>query len=406
MKKNHLSILVLICILAGSPALYSQDWPQFRGIHRDSKVTGFNAPDNWPTELKQVWKVTVGTGDATPVLLGNRIYLATRQGSDEVILCLDAATGKEIWRSPYPAAAVTGPAGSHPGPRSTPAISEGKLVTYGVTGVLSCLDAQTGKVLWRKENPENAVPQFFTGMSPLIVNGLCIAHLGTKDKGTVVALELNTGKERWKWEGDGPAYASPSVMVVDGKKHIIVQTEKNLMSLNLADGKLFWQVPTTPLQRFYKCTSPYINGQTIYYTGQGSGTKAIQVVKQGDNYVTKELWSNTEVGAKWNTPVLKDGFLYGFTDQRRIYCLNAATGQTAWLDNTVHSDFATTVDCGDVIIGLPSTSKMLVIAPDSKTYTELAFYKVSETPVFSFPVIAGNNIYIKDAESLILFRLD
>ena len=160
MKKNHLSILVLICILAGSPALYSQDWPQFRGIHRDSKVTGFNAPDNWPTELKQVWKVTVGTGDATPVLLGNRIYLATRQGSDEVILCLDAATGKEIWRSPYPAAAVTGPAGSHPGPRSTPAISEGKLVTYGVTGVLSCLDAQTGKVLWRKENPENAVPQF------------------------------------------------------------------------------------------------------------------------------------------------------------------------------------------------------------------------------------------------------
>ena len=406
MKKNHLSILVLICILAGSPALYSQDWPQFRGIHRDSKVTGFNAPDNWPTELKQVWKVTVGTGDATPVLLGNRIYLATRQGSDEVILCLDAATGKEIWRSPYPAAAVTGPAGSHPGPRSTPAISEGKLVTYGVTGVLSCLDAQTGKVLWRKENPENAVPQFFTGMSPLIVNGLCIAHLGTKDKGTVVALELNTGKERWKWEGDGPAYASPSVMVVDGKKHIIVQTEKNLMSLNLADGKLFWQVPTTPLQRFYNCTSPYINGQTIYYTGQGSGTKAIQVVKQGDNYVTKELWSNTEVGAKWNTPVLKDGFLYGFTDQRRIYCLNAATGQTAWLDNTVHSDFATTVDCGDVIIGLPSTSKMLVIAPDSKTYTELAFYKVSETPVFSFPVIAGNNIYIKDAESLILFRLD
>jgi outer membrane protein assembly factor BamB len=406
MKKYNLFLSTLIILLISCSNLFSQDWTQFRGIGRDSKVTGFKVPKAWPAELKQIWKISVGTGDATPVLSGKRIYLAVRQGTDEVILCLDAETGKEIWRSPYPAPAVTGPSTSHPGPRSSPALSDGKLVTLGVSGILSCLDAGTGKLLWRKENPENAVPQFFTGMSPLITDGLCIVHLGTKDKGQVVAFDLTTGKEKWKWEGDGPAYASPSLMVADGSKHIIVQTEKNLMALSQADGKLQWQIPTPAQQRFYNCTSPYINGQIIYYTGQGNGTKAIQVSKEGDRFVTKELWSNPEIGAKWNTPVLKDGFLYGFTDQRRIYCIDASTGKTAWYDNAVNSDFATVVDCGQVIIGFPSTGNLIVLKPDPKAYTEIAKYKVSETPVYAFPVIAGNIIYVKDAESLMMYRVE
>ena len=406
MKKNYLFFSMLIILTISFSNLYSQDWPQFRGVGRDAKVTGFKAPKTWPAELKQVWKINVGFGDATPALSGKKIYLAVRQNADEVILCLDAATGKELWRSAYPAPAVTGPASSHPGQRSTPAVSDGKIVTFGVSGILTCLDAATGKVLWKKENPENAVPQFFTGMSPLIADGLCIVHLGTKDKGQVVALDLATGSEKWKWEGDGPSYASPSLMTSGKDKYVVVQTEKNLMALSLADGKLLWQVPTPVLQRFYNSTSPYINGDIIYYTGQGSGTKAVQVVRQGDKYVTKELWSNTEIGAKWNTPILKDGFLYGFTDQRRIYCIDASTGKTAWYDTAVNSDFATIVDCGQVIIGLPSTGNLIVMKPDPKAYTEAAKYKVAETPVYAFPVISGNAIYVKESENLLMYTLE
>jgi len=243
-------------------------------------------------------------------------------------------------------------------------------------------------------------------MSPLIIDKICIVHLGTKDKGQVVAFNLYTGKEMWKWEGDGPSYASPSVMILDKQKHIVVQTEKNLLALSLTDGKLLWQVPTPVQQRFYNCTSPYINGQIIYYTGQGTGTKAIQITREGDNFVTKELWNNPEIGAKWNTPVLKDGFLYGFTDQRRIYCIDASTGKTAWYDSAVNSDFATIVDCGPVIIGLPSTGNLIVMKSDPKAYTEVAKYKVAETPVYAFPVISGNVIYVKESENLIMYRLE
>lgn len=405
MKKSILIISAIITLIIVSTInSFSQDWPQWRGLNRDSKVTGFKVPAAWPSELKQEWKVTVGFGDATPVLAGNKIYLNTRQGDQEIVLCLDAVTGKELWKTVYASMTVTGPSASqHPGPRGTPSVSNGKVVTFGAAGILSCLDAATGKLIWRKDNPANAFPAFFTGTSPLITDGMCIVHIGKKDDGQVMAYDLNTGNEKWKWSGEGPSYSSPSVMTIDGKKLLIVITEKNIMALNMADGKQLWQIATPVQQRFYNCVSPYIDGQTIYLTGQGSGIKAIKVEKSASDYTTKDLWSNAEVGAKWNTPILKDGFLYGFTDQKRIYCINAATGQTAWLDNAVNSDFSTIVDCGSVIIGLTSTDNLLVLKPDSKAYSEIARYKVADTPIYGYPVIAGNNIYIKDAETLMKY---
>ena len=406
-KVNPITSVLFTLLIFSSSFCYSQDWPQWRGINRDSKVTGFKAPAAWPAELKQQWKVPVGSGDATPILSGNKIYVNTRQGDQEIVLCLDAATGKEIWKNSYAAMAVTGPSASqHPGPRGTPAVSNGKIVTFGASGILSCLDAATGKLLWRKDNPSNAFPAFFTGTSPMITDGMCIVHIGKKDDGQVVAYDLNSGNEKWKWSGDGPSYSSPSVMTLEGKKLLIVITEKNIMALSLADGKLLWQVAAPVQQRFYNCVSPCIDGPTIYLTGQGTGMKAIKVEKSGNEYITKEIWSNPEVGAKWNTPILKDGFLYGFTDQKRIYCLNAATGQTAWIDNAVNSDFSTIVDCGSVIIGLTSTDNLIVLKPDGKEYSEVAKYKVSDTPIYAFPVISGNNIFIKDAENLMLQKIE
>jgi outer membrane protein assembly factor BamB len=405
MKKIRLitSVLVTLLVLSSSNS-FSQDWPQWRGLNRDSKVTGFKALPTWPAELKQEWKVTVGFGDATPILVGNKMYLNTRQGDQEEILCLDAATGKELWKTGYASMAVTGPSASqHPGPRGTPAVSNGKIVTFGAAGILSCLDAATGKLIWRKDNPTNAFPAFFTGASPLITDGMCILHIGKKDDGQVMAYDLNSGNEKWKWSGEGPSYSSPSVMTIEGKKLLIVVTEKNIMALGLADGKQLWQIATPVQQRFYNCVSPYIDGQTIYLTGQGSGMKAIKVEKSGNDYTTKELWSNAEVGAKWNTPILKDGFLYGFTDHKRIYCVNAVTGQTAWIDNAVNSDFSTIVDCGSVIIGLTSTDNLLVLKPDAKAYSEVIKYKVADTPIYGYPVISGNSIYIKDAETLMKY---
>src|SRR5579884_1936438 len=129
-------------IFCGSIALFGSglglaaDWPQWRGPNRDARATDFKAPETWPKELNQKWKTTVGTGDATPALVGDRVYVFARQGGDEVTWCLNAADGKEVWHEKYPTVQVSGPASAHGGPRASPAVSEGKVVTFGVGGVL------------------------------------------------------------------------------------------------------------------------------------------------------------------------------------------------------------------------------------------------------------------------------
>ena len=94
--------------------------------------------------------------------------------------------------------------------------------------------------------------------------------------------------------------------------------------------------------------------------------KEIEIAKEANNFVTRKLWNNSEIGNKFNTPLLKDKFMFGFSDKKRLYCLNATTGEITWNDNAVNSDFASIVDCGTLLIGLASTGNLIVFKPDSK----------------------------------------
>lgn len=408
MKKiNQLFVaLTGILVISMTTSAFSQDWPQWRGPNRDGKVTGFEAPKLWPAELDVKWKVTVGLGDASPVIAGGKLYSFGRVGGDEVTMCLDASSGKEIWQNKYPAIAISGPASSqHPGPRSTPAVGDGKIVTLGVGGVLSCLDASTGKLVWRNEEYTKELPMFFTGLSPMIMNGMCIVHLGGKDKGQIIAFDLKTGAQKWLCESDGPSYSSLAMMTVGGKKQIVDLTAQNLVGVDPENGKMLWQIAAPSENRFYNAASPVIDGQTVILTGQGQGTRAIQIEKQGNEFVAKEVWKNAELGTKWNTPVLKDGFIYGLSDARKLFCMNAKTGATVWVDTKMQNDFGEIVDAGSLLVALPQTSNLVIFKPDEKAYTEVAIIKVSETPIYAFPVLSGNKIFIKDKESLTMLAV-
>src|SRR5205823_7433666 len=206
-KKNRITLLVFSCLASIiASAAWAQDWPQWRGPNRDAKAPDFKAPKTWPKDLTQKWKVIVGDGVATPALLGDKLYVFSRQDGNEITRCLDAATGKEIWQEKYESLGATGPASSFSGPRSSPAVANGKVVTLGVRGVLSCLDAATGKKLWRKDDFQSW-PRFHPSSSPLIVDALCIAQLGGPDNGAIVAYDLATGDQKWKWTGESPGYA-------------------------------------------------------------------------------------------------------------------------------------------------------------------------------------------------------
>ncbi|HUT32562.1 MAG TPA: PQQ-binding-like beta-propeller repeat protein [Planctomycetota bacterium] len=396
-------VVLLLC----AAAAVAEDWPQWRGANRDGKVTGFAAPQTWPKAPTQKWRTTVGSGDATPALVGDKLYVFARQSDDEVTLCLNAGDGKELWRDKYAAQAVTGAAARHPGPRSSPAVAEGKVVTLGVAGVVSCLDAASGKVAWRKDPFPKVVPQFFTAMSPIIVDGMAIAHVGGKGKGAIIAFDLATGDEKWRWGAEGPEYASPALLTVEGTKQIVTLTEKSIVGVGVADGKLLWTLPFVPQMRAYNAATPIVDGQTVIYTGAARGTKAVKIEKQGDGFAAKELWSNPEVAPQFNTPVLKDGLLFGLSSRGNLFCLDAKTGKAAWTDTAQHGrGFAAILDAGPVVLALPSTSELIAFKPSGTKYEEVAKIKVADTPTYAHPVIAGNRVFVRDQDAVTLWTLE
>jgi outer membrane protein assembly factor BamB len=351
--------------------------------------------------------VSVGFGDATPALVNNKLFVFTRQGDNELLQCLDAATGKQLWQSAgYPAVTVSGPPASHPGPRSSVAVSEGKVVTLGVGGNIACFDAANGKLIWKNEDFKGAVPQFFTGMSPLISSGICYAHLGGPQTGQFVAFDLSTGAIKWKVEGESPAYGSPVLMTIDGSKQIVFQAQTKLVSFDLSDGKQLWEFATpVGTGRVQNATSPVVDQNKIYYTGLSNGVNAIEIKKEGDSFAVNKLWTNPDFSTGFSTPLLKDGFLYGLSNRSRLFCINASTGQTAWTDETALQNFGSIVDAGSVIIALTSNSNFVVLKPDGQKYNQVALIKLAESSIYAHPILSGNRIYIKDNESLTLFTI-
>ena len=395
-------------VLAGLSGAPAQEWPQWRGANRDGKAAGFTPPKTWPKELTQKWKITVGSGDATPALAGDKIYVFTRQEGNEVISCLDAGNGKEVWSDKYAVAAISGPDSAvHGGPRSSPTVAEGMVVTLGVCGTVSCLDAASGGVKWRKNDFPGAWPRFHTATSPIVADGLCIVQLGKESQGAVVAYDLAKGDEKWKWTDEGPGYASPVLMSVDGVKMVVTLTAKSVAGLGVADGKLLWRAPFMPQGMNYNAATPIIDGQTVFYCGSGRGTKAVKIEKEGDSFTAKELWSNPDNAVQFDTPVLKGGLLFGLSQRGNFFCLNAQTGKTAWTDSTGgRGQFGSVVDAGSVLLGLTSKSTLVAFEPSDKEYTELANIKVADKQTYAYPVLAGNRLFIKDQDSLTLWTID
>jgi outer membrane protein assembly factor BamB len=416
MKTTNGMIGVLgVALLLGGQEAKAQDWPQWRGPNRDNKATGFSEPKTWPKELSKKWKVPVGQGDSSPVLVGDRIFVFGRDGKEEVVACLDAASGREVWKKGYVADPATAPAGGiHAGPRSTPAVADGKICTLGVRGMLRCLDTASGKLLWDKDTKKS--PQFFTSSSPLIVDGLCIVCLGDNMDGEIVAFDLANGSEKWKWHGGAAPYGSPVLLTAEGTRQIVTlmggagkgkATKGTLVSVGL-DGKLLWQ---TPLGSGYSDTmpTPIVDGATVIYSAPQAGTMAFKVEKKEGAFTATSLWSKTTAAHKYNTPVLLDGVLYGFTAKGKLgtlFSMDAKTGETLWKDTTARGECGNVIAAGSVLVALSSDKSLVAFRPDKKAYTELASYKVADIEPWAAPILAGNRVYVKDQDSLTLWTAE
>lgn len=406
-RDRRLGAIVLALSLICGTSATAQDWPQWRGPNRDNKVAGFVEPKMWPRELTKKWKVTVGIGEASPVLVGDKLYTFGRQDKDEVTLCLDAATGKEIWKDKNSAAAITGPASGYPGPRSTLAAGEGKVCTLGVHGVVTCFDADTGKIVWRKETGK--APTYFTASSPIIADGKCIVFAGG-----LTAFDLKSGDAKWTWSGAGAPYGSPVIATIDGVKQVIAPAQETLVGIDFADGKLLWKV-ALPAGYQSNYSTPMVDGSIVYYSVAGGGKKggtggmsATKIEKKGTEFLATEVWRNGFSADKYHSPVLKDGLIFGVTAMgKNFYCLDAKTGNQLWKDGTARGDCGSILNAGTVMLALTSDKDLIAFRPDAKSYMEVTKYRVSDSPTWCVPIVAGNRIYVKDkGGSLTLWTME
>jgi len=408
-KKPMTALLVLglMLLASASAAMAIADWPQWRGPNRDGLVSDASIPRTWPKELKQEWKVTVGVGHSSPVVANGRIYVFARQAEQEVVLCLDAATGKEIWRSGQSIAyEMHNAARAHgKGPKSTPVLYDGNVYTLGISGVLSCHETRTGNLRWRREFSQqypNTSPLFGTAMSPLVLNGQVIAHVGGHDKGALMAFDARTGASKWANEMDGPAYSSPIVVDMAGTRQVVTFMQSAFVGVDAATGKLLWKVPAKT-QYDENSVTPIAYKDLLIVSREEQGLEAFRLMKQGAGIVPVQVWSNKETQLYMNTPVLQGKVLVGLSSRNKgqIFSIDADTGKTLWLGPGRMAENAAILNLGGkVLLLLTNEAKLFVLPATAMDFTPVAEYTVAESPTWAHPTVIGNHILIKDETTL------
>ena len=388
------------------------DVTQWRGANRDGVVTGFTAPAAWPENLTQRWKIDIGLGYATPLVVGNRVYVFSRQGEDEVMSAVDAASGKVLWRTAYPAPfEMSSAAKAHgPGPKSTPVFVNGRLYAIGMTGAVTAYDAATGKQVWQKPG-SMPLPMYTShSFSPIVDGGLVIFHVGGHDKGALTAFDLNTGAEKWSWNGDGPGYGSPIVADFGGVRQLVTITQAKLVGVDVATGALLWERPFAS-SNFTNSITPLRFGQSVVVWNNNGPMRAVTIARRDNKWVAEEAWTSDDPPNRLSNTVLDGDVMFGMTQRNMGQVLRGG-----------HEDREDAVGVGGAAggkrragarrrhhfqYGERRRAGYLPREPDRiRADQALPGSPRGDVPTWAQPAISGNRIFVKDASTLSLWTIN
>jgi outer membrane protein assembly factor BamB len=384
----------------------AQDYPQWRGQNRDGAASGFAEPKVWPEKLTLRWKVNVGEGYATPIVIGDSVYSFTRQGDDEVLTALDDATGKIVWRTSYPAPYVMGaPTKAHgPGPKATPLFHDGRVYTLGISGVVSAFDASSGKLVWQKP-VAGEQPFFGTASSPVADRDLVIFHPG--NYGPLTAFDERTGNVKWTSKGDG-MYASPMIFELAGIRQVVTMGQENVMGAALNDGAVLWQYPWAGEGGGMQAITPIVFGETIIVSSYHMGVTALKPSRRDGKWMVDVVWHTNDVSLFLSNPVLLGDTLFGLSEKAsgQFFALDAKTGKVLWLGKPREATNTAVVKAGGLLFLLNDNAELVVAKGSRSGFEPIKTYTVAESATWAQPTISGNRIFVKDVASLMLWTLD
>lgn len=388
------------------------DWAQWRGPEGNGH-TSEKAPDSLPASPKVLWHIAVGNSLSSPVVAGGRVVHLDNTRDKEVVHCLDAATGRELWQRPIDEAFKDSQ--SQPGPRCTPVIDGDRVYAQSCRGELQCLSLADGKVIWQtnfvndfgavfigeKGTAEGATRHGNNG-SPLVDGDHLIVQVGGKGA-CIVGFDKRTGKVIWKSQEDTPAYASPVLASIQGVRQFISFAVQGVIALDPADGKLLWRVPiTTRLGRHV--TTPVVSGDFVVVSSHTAGLIGIKVEKDGAGLKAAPAWTKKDLAINFASPVAVGPNLFGIGPQANLMCVDIASGKLLWSENGLFAGRGGSAYGGFMVLGknvmmLSDRGELVLFAADASGFKPVSKVQICGQN-WCNAAYTGGILYLRDHREL------
>ncbi len=376
-------VVVLACMAQWARGA---DWPQWRGPDRD----GVSAETGWFKEgatARVVWEASVGAGYSAVAIRGGRLYTAgNRENRDEVV-CLDAASGKQVWKHDYAC-----PSGSYPGPRSTPATDQASVYVVSRQAQVICLEAATGVCRWQRDLKADlgvSVPTWGIAGSPVLEGELLLVNVGARG----VALNKNTGATQWDSGGAGTGYASPVIAGSGAGRSVLLFAAKRVVAADLATGRQLWEYPWETSYNVNAADPVLVEDKIFITTGYDRGGTLLKV-QQG---APAAVWENKSLGSHFGTPVVRKGFAYGGhgnTGRGSLRCIELATGTVKW--DFPGMLYASVLLAGDRLLIQGEKGVLAVAEATPEKYHELWQAKVLDGVCWTMPTLCNGLVYCRN----------
>jgi len=394
---------------ASAGAKTAADWPGFRGPGRDGVVRGVRIETDWaaspPVEL---WRRPIGPGWSSFAVQGNLIYAQEQRGDDEVVACYDATTGAPVWTHRDVTRFFESNAG--PGPRGTPTLSNGRVYTFGATGILNALHAGDGSVVWSRDAASDSegtpsmaggttkVPDWGFTSSPLVMDDVVIVAVA----GQLVAYDLATGKPRWFGPAGGLSYSSPHLVTIEGVAQVLLLSGAGATSVAPADGKQLWQ----HAWKGFPIVQPAVtaDGDVLITASAESGTSRIAVAHGPGGWIVAERWTSRGLKPYFNDLVVHEGHAFGF-DGRILACIDLADGKRRWKGGRYGHGQLVLLPDQDVLLVLSEEGELALVRAAPDQFTELARFQGIQGKTWNHPVLVGDLLLVRNGAEMAAFRL-
>jgi len=388
---------------------FHASWPQFGGPNHDFKVDDPGVAENWPKEGPPVlWSRPLGPGYSSIVGAGERLYTMYRDGGREVVVRLDAATGETIWEHAYDA--PTAPGHDHDygdGPNATPLLTGGRLYTIGVAGLMHCLDAETGFVLWSHDFPAEFggfVPELGYSSSLLEYEDTVIALVGGEGR-SIVAFDKADGHVVWGNLSFEPSYSTPIVMKIHGEDQLVAFMATEVIGADQLSGELEWEYSIRNEYPQNICQPVQLGEDLVFVSTWAAGSRGLRLVP-GDPIRAEELWSTRRLQCFYSSVVRVGDHIYGTSGYQAapiMTGLHAATGQLAWRRRGFA--VASLLGVGDRLIILDEEGVLTLATPGPEGLAVHSQAQVATTTTRTPPTLLGTVLYVRNQQEIMALDL-